>query len=169
MTDEASEPNDEQRQPDTEPEQTGSASSQAASEAGEKAQTVGEAQDDNASDTEPPAGSVVPVRAQARYVRCAPRKARLVMEHIRGKPVDEARSILAHSPRRASRDVLKLLESAIANAENNHALFADDLTIENAYADEGPTLKRYRPRALGRATRIDKRTSHMTITLSTKE
>jgi ribosomal protein L22 len=108
------------------------------------------------------------VRARARYVRHAPRKARLVIDHIRGKDVDQARAILMHTPRAASRDVLKLLDSAIANAENNHDLVADDLKIGKAYVDEGPTLKRYRPRALGRATRIRKRTSHMTIELVSK-
>src|SRR4051794_12071373 len=108
------------------------------------------------------------VRARAKYVRCAPRKARLVIDHIRGKDVDQARAILMHTPRAASRDVLKLLDSAIANAENNHDLVADDLRIGRAYVDEGPTLKRYRPRALGRATRIRKRTSHMTIELVSK-
>ena len=109
------------------------------------------------------------VRARARYVRCAPRKARLVIDHIRGKSVDEARAILRHTPRAASHDVLKVLESAIANAENNHELTADELTVSQAYVDEGPTIKRYQPRALGRATRIRKRTSHMTIGLTTKE
>jgi ribosomal protein L22 len=113
-------------------------------------------------------GTVV-VRAQAKYVRHAPRKARLVVDHIRGKSVDDARAILRHTPRAAAVDVLKLLESAVANAENNHELVADDLVIRKAYVDEGPTLKRYRPRALGRATRIRKRTSHMTIQLSPKE
>ena len=113
-------------------------------------------------------GTVV-VRAQAKYVRHAPRKARLVVDHIRGKSVDEARAILNHTPRAAAVDVLKLLESAVANAENNHELDADDLVIRKVYVDEGPTLKRYRPRALGRATRIRKRTSHMTIQLSPKE
>jgi ribosomal protein L22 len=111
----------------------------------------------------------VRVRAQARYVRTAPRKARLVIQHIRGKQVDDARAILRHTPRGASRDILKLLDSAIANAENNHDLVADDLLVAHAYVDEGPTLKRYRPRALGRATRIRKRTSHMTIELAAKE
>jgi ribosomal protein L22 len=111
----------------------------------------------------------VSVRARAKYVRCAPRKARLVVDHIRGKGVDEARAILSHTPRAASRDVLKLLDSAIANAENNHELVADELRIGKAYVDEGPTLKRYRPRALGRATRIRKRTSHLTIELVAKE
>jgi large subunit ribosomal protein L22 len=113
-------------------------------------------------------GTVV-VRAQAKYVRHAPRKARLVVDHIRGKSVGEARAILNHTPRAAAVDVLKLLESAVANAENNHELDADDLVIRKVYVDEGPTLKRYRPRALGRATRIRKRTSHMTIQLSPKE
>jgi ribosomal protein L22 len=111
----------------------------------------------------------VTVRARAKYVRCAPRKARLVIDHIRGKRVDEARAILLHTQRAASRDVLKLLESAIANAENNHELVADELRVARAYVDEGPTLKRYRPRALGRATRIRKRTSHLTIELAAKE
>jgi ribosomal protein L22 len=111
----------------------------------------------------------VVVRAKARYVRTAPRKARLVVDHIRGKSVDEARAILIHTPRAASRDVLKLLDSAIANAENNHELVADELKIDRVFVDEGPTLKRYRPRALGRATQIRKRTSHMTILLTPKE
>ncbi|HEX8647772.1 MAG TPA: 50S ribosomal protein L22 [Thermoleophilaceae bacterium] len=106
------------------------------------------------------------VRAKARYVRTAPRKARLVIDHIRGKPVEQARALLLTTPRAASRDVLKLLDSAIANAENNHELVADELVVGRAYVDEGPTLKRYRPRALGRATRIRKRTSHMTIELT---
>ncbi len=109
------------------------------------------------------------MRAQAKYVRCAPRKARLVVDHIRGKSIADARAILTHTPRAAARDVLKLLESAVANAENNHELDPDDLVIRKVYVDEGPTLKRYRPRALGRATRIRKRTSHMTIQLSPKE
>ena len=111
----------------------------------------------------------ISVRAQAKYVRCAPRKARLVIEHIRGRSVEDARAILLTTPRAASRDVLKLLDSCVANAENNHELSADELRVEKAYVDEGPTLKRYRPRALGRATRIRKRTSHMTITLTTTE
>jgi ribosomal protein L22 len=111
----------------------------------------------------------VTVRAQAKYVRCAPRKARLVIDHIRGKSVDDARAILATTPRAAARDVLKLLDSAIANAENNHELVADELRIKKVFVDEGPTLKRFQPRAQGRATRIRKRTSHMTILLTTKE
>ena len=109
----------------------------------------------------------VEVRARARYVRSAPRKARLVLQHIRGKPVAEARAILHHTPRAVSRDVLKLLNSAVANAENNYELDPDDLKVSHAYADEGPTIKRWRPRAYGRATRINKRTAHMTILLTT--
>jgi ribosomal protein L22 len=109
------------------------------------------------------------VRAQAKYVRSSARKARLVCEHIRGKGVDEARAILRYTPRAVARDWSKLLESAVANAEHNHELVGDDLRVSEAYADEGPTLKRYRPRAMGRATRIRKRTSHLTIKLTPKE
>jgi ribosomal protein L22 len=111
-------------------------------------------------------GAVV-IRARARYVRSAPRKARLVMDHIRGRPVEQARALLAHTPRAASGDILKLLESALANAEANYELAPDELRVERAFVDEGPIIKRYRPRALGRATRINKRTSHMTIELTT--
>ena len=109
------------------------------------------------------------VRAQAKYVRTSARKARLVCDHIRGKDVAEARAILAFTPRAAAKPWLKLLESAIANAEHNHELVGDELKIAAVHADEGPTLKRYRPRAMGRATRIRKRTSHLTITLTPKE
>jgi ribosomal protein L22 len=109
------------------------------------------------------------VRAQAKYVRSSARKARLVCDHIRGKSVDEARAILALTPRAAARDWSKLLESAVANAENNHELVGEDLYVKVVRADEGPTLKRYRPRAMGRATRIRKRTSHLTILLTPKE
>ena len=114
-----------------------------------------------------PAG--VEVRAQAKYVRTSARKARLVCDHIRGKDVAEARAILAFTPRAAAKDWAKLLESAVANAEHNHELVGEELRIAAVYADEGPTLKRYRPRAMGRATRIRKRTSHLTITLTPKE
>jgi ribosomal protein L22 len=111
----------------------------------------------------------VEVRAQAKYVRTSARKARLVCDHIRGKDVTQARAILAFTPRAAAKDWAKLLESAVANAEHNHELVGEDLKITAVYADEGPTLKRYRPRAMGRATRIRKRTSHLTITLTPKE
>jgi large subunit ribosomal protein L22 len=115
-----------------------------------------------------PDGEIV-VRARARYVRTAPRKARLVMDHIRGKEVEQAQALLRHAPRAVSVDILKLLNSAVANAESGHELGADELRIRKCYVDEGPTIKRYRPRALGRATRINKRTSHMTIELTTSE
>jgi large subunit ribosomal protein L22 len=111
----------------------------------------------------------VVIRARAKYVRSAPRKARLVMDHIRGKRVEQAQAILEHAPRAVSSDILKLLRSAVANAEDAYELGADELTVMRAYVDEGPTIKRYRPRALGRATRINKRTSHMTIELTTTE
>jgi large subunit ribosomal protein L22 len=111
----------------------------------------------------------VTVRATAKFVRSSPRKARLITDHIKGKSVDEARAILAFSPRSVAEDWRKLLESAIANAEHNHDLVGDDLRVLNATADDGPTLKRFRPRAMGRATRIRKRTSHLTITLTPKE
>jgi ribosomal protein L22 len=112
---------------------------------------------------------LVVVRAQAKYVRTSARKARLVCDHIRGKSVQDARAILANTPRAVARDWSKLLESAVANAEHNHELLGDELRIAAVTADEGPTLKRFRPRALGRATRIRKRTSHLTILLTPKE
>ena len=109
------------------------------------------------------------VSAQAKYVRTSARKARLVCDHIRGKDVTEARAILAFTTRGAAEAWMKLLESAVANAEHNHELVGEDLRILSVHADEGPTLKRYRPRAMGRATRIRKRTSHLSITLTPKE
>jgi ribosomal protein L22 len=109
------------------------------------------------------------VRAHAKYVRTSARKARLVCDHIRGKSVEEARAILAHANRDVARDWSKLLESAVANAEHNHELIGDELRIAAVKADEGPTLKRFRPRAMGRATKIRKRTSHLSITLTPKE
>jgi ribosomal protein L22 len=115
-----------------------------------------------------PEAEQVFVRAQAKYVRSSPRKARLVIDHIRGKSVEEARAILSHTPRAAAVPVLKVLESAIANAEHNHELLPEELRIHQVMVDEGPTIKRYRPRALGRATKIRKRTSHITINLTNK-
>ncbi len=109
------------------------------------------------------------VRAQAKYVRSSARKARLVCDHIRGKSVEEARAILALTPRAIARDWSKLLESAVANAEHNHELVGEDLYVKSVHADEGPTIKRFRPRAMGRATRIRKRTSHLTILLTPKD
>jgi len=106
------------------------------------------------------------VSARAKYVRTSARKARMVCGHLRGKSVQEARAILAFTPREVARDWSKLLESAVANAESNHELLGEDLIVREAYADEGPTIKRFRPRAMGRATPIRKRTSHLTITLT---
>ena len=125
----------------------------------DKSESAGEAPRDKAG--------AVAVRAQAKFVRSAPRKARLVMDHIRGKEVAEARAILRHTTRSAATDIAKLLESAVANAENNFELDPEELKIGTAFVDEGPTIKRFRPRAQGRATPIHKRTSHMTITLTT--
>jgi ribosomal protein L22 len=113
-----------------------------------------------------PALENVVVFASARYVRSSARKARLVCVHIRGKSVPEARAILAFAPRGVAKDWAKLLNSAVANAEHNFELIGDELRVKEAYADEGPTLKRFRPRAMGRATPIHKKTSHLTITLT---
>ncbi|MGH2915106.1 MAG: 50S ribosomal protein L22 [Solirubrobacteraceae bacterium] len=109
------------------------------------------------------------VRAQAKYVRSSARKARLVCDNIRGKSVQDARAILALTPRVIARDWSKLLESAVANAEHNHELVGEDLFVMAIHADEGPTIKRFRPRARGRAAKIRKRTSHLTILLTPKD
>ena len=106
------------------------------------------------------------VRAQAKWVRTSARKARLVLDHIRGRSVPEARTILAFTQRAAATDIEKVLRSAVANAEANHGLDGDDLVVEVAYADEGPTLKRWKPRARGRVNRIRKRTCHVTLVLA---
>lgn len=111
----------------------------------------------------------VRVRATAKFVRISPYKARQVADLIRGKDLEDARYITTFSPRGAARVVGKVLESAVANAENNNGLRADDLMVINCYVDEGPTLKRWRPRAMGRATRIRKRTSHITVVLGERE
>ena len=103
------------------------------------------------------------VKAQAKYIRQSPFKVRRVLDLVRGMPVGEAQVLLTHLNRGASDNVAKVLNSAVANAEHNHALDAEELIVAEAFADEGPTLKRFRPRARGRATRIDKRTSHITI------
>jgi large subunit ribosomal protein L22 len=105
------------------------------------------------------------VKAAAKWVRITPRKARLVVEHIRGRTVPEARTMLAFSERAAAREIDKLLRSAVANAEANHNLIGDDLVVKTVYVDEGPTIKRWRARARGRAARIRKRMCHITITL----
>jgi large subunit ribosomal protein L22 len=106
------------------------------------------------------------IRAQARYVHSSARKARLVLEHIRGKSALEAQTILAFQTRAVARDAGKVLKSAIANAETNNGHDAEELVVVTAYADEGPTLKRWRARARGRVNRIRKRTCHITITVS---
>jgi large subunit ribosomal protein L22 len=116
-----------------------------------------------AADKEPDAPVV---RASARYVRVTPRKARLVADQVRGLPVLEARTLLDFSSRGAARDIGKLIASAAANAEANHELVADDLQVAEINVDEGPTLKRWRARARGRATRVDKKTAHVSVALT---
>jgi large subunit ribosomal protein L22 len=105
------------------------------------------------------------VRAIAKWVRTSPRKARLVTEHIRGRSVPEARTVLAFTQRAAAREIEKVLASAVANAEANHGLAGDTLVVSAAYVDQGPTMKRWRPRARGRVNRIRKPTCHITIKL----
>lgn len=109
------------------------------------------------------------VRATSRYVRVAPRKARLVADQVRGLHIDKARALLQFSPRGAAHDIHKLINSAASNAENNHDLIADEMRVAEITVDEGPTLRRYRPRAKGRATPINKRTSHIAVALSPEE
>jgi large subunit ribosomal protein L22 len=109
------------------------------------------------------------VRAQAKHVRESPYKVRRVLDLVRGLPVDEARVVLDFTNRKAAITIKKVLNSAIANAEHNFALDAEELYVQQAYADEGPTLKRWRPRARGRATKIRKRTSHITIVVADHE
>jgi len=118
-----------------------------------------------------PKGKPAPliVRASSRYVRVAPRKARLVADQVRGRQIDDALALLQFSPRGAARDIGKLIESAAANAENNHDLVADEMRVIEITVDEGPTLRRFRPRALGRATPMNKRTSHIAVALSPGE
>ena len=105
------------------------------------------------------------VKAVAKWVRMSPRKARLVVEHIRGRSVPEARTVLAFTQRAAAREIEKVLSSAVANAEANHNLVGDDLVVSAAYVDEGPVMKRWRARARGRAARIQKPTCHITVKL----
>ncbi len=107
-------------------------------------------------------------RAEAKFVRISPRKVRLVMDQIRGKKVEEARGLLLFAPQKGARVLKKVLDSAVANAEQNSSVDVDTLYVKRVYANEGPTLKRFRPRALGRATRIRKRTSHLTVILESK-
>jgi ribosomal protein L22 len=108
----------------------------------------------------------IQVRAQAKWVRMSARKARIVLDHLRGRSVPEARTILAFTPRAAAREIDRVLASAVANAESAHGLDGDELIVLEAYADEGPTLKRWRARARGRVNRIRKRTCHITIVVT---
>ncbi len=112
------------------------------------------------------ASGAQPTRARARYVRVAPRKARRVVDMIRGLPAEQALAVLQFAPQSASEPVYKLLASAMANAEHNDRLDRGALVVSEAYVDEGPTLKRFQPRAQGRAYRIRKRTSHITVAVS---
>jgi large subunit ribosomal protein L22 len=107
-------------------------------------------------------------QARARYVRMTPRKVRRVVDLIRGLPAAEAQAVLRFAPQAASEPVGKVLDSAIANAENNAQLPVDSLVVSEAYVDEGPTLKRFQPRAQGRAYRINKRTSHITVVVESR-
>jgi ribosomal protein L22 len=109
------------------------------------------------------------VKATAKYVRVAPRKARLIADQVRGMHIEQARALLQFSPRGAAQDIHKLINSAAANAENNHDLVGDEMRITTITVDEGPTLRRFRPRALGRATPINKRTSHISVALTPVE
>ena len=106
------------------------------------------------------------VRSQARWVRMSARKARVVLDNVRGRTVPEARTVLAFTPRAAAREIDRVLASAVANAESAHGLDGDELVVLEAYADEGPTLKRWRARARGRASSIHKRTCHITIVVA---
>ena len=106
------------------------------------------------------------VKAHSRYIRQSPYKVRRVLDLVRGLPVEEAEHVLRLTPGAAADPIAKVLKSAVANAEHNHALDADELVVAEAFADEGPTLKRFRPRARGRASKINKRTSHITIVVS---
>lgn len=115
------------------------------------------------------ADNTVEVRAVARYIRVAPRKARLVVDQIRNKSVDKALETLQFSERAAAEPVAKVLRSAVANAENNNGLRSNNLYVKYAYVDEGPTLKRFRPRAKGSASRINKRTSHITVVVAPRK
>ena|SRR5215218_3286893 len=109
------------------------------------------------------------VKAKARYVRIAPRKARLIADQVRGMHIEQARALLEFSPRGAAEPIHKLINSAAANAENNHDLIGDEMRVSSITVDEGPTLRRFRPRAMGRATPINKRTSHIAVALTPVE
>src|SRR4029079_14152818 len=109
------------------------------------------------------------VKASARSVRIAPRKARLIADQVRGMHIESARALLQLSPRGAAHPIHKLIDSAAANAETNHELIGDEMRVASITVDEGPTLRRFRPRAMGRATPINKRTSHIHVALTPAE
>ena len=144
---------------------------------GKKAEAKGESKEDKKAAKKAPAKTAKAkapatppvVRARARYVRVTPRKARLVADQVRGLHIEQALALLQFSPRGAAQDIQKLIESAAANAENNHDLVGDEMRISSITVDEGPTLRRFRPRALGRATPINKRTSHIAVALTPVE
>ncbi|MBN9643949.1 50S ribosomal protein L22 [Corynebacterium mendelii] len=112
--------------------------------------------------------TITSAKAVARFIRVTPFKARRVLDLVRGKSLDEALAILKYAPQAASEPVAKVVQSAAANAENNFGLNRDKLFISEAYADEGPTMRRFRPRAQGRAFHVRKRTSHITVVVSEK-
>lgn len=147
------------------------AETKAAKKSGEKKAPAKAAAKKEPAKKEAPKAKLAPivVRASSRYVRVAPRKARLIADQVRGLQIDRARALLQFSPRSAAQDIGKLIESAAANAENNHDLIADEMRVAEITVDEGPTLRRFRPRALGRATPINKRTSHIAVALSPDE
>jgi ribosomal protein L22 len=135
----------------------------------ETSKKAAKAKKEPAKKAKPKKPVAIVVRASSRYVRVAPRKARLVADQVRGLHIDQARALLQFSPRGAAHDIGKLIESAASNAENNHDLVADEMRVAEITVDEGPTLKRFRPRALGRATPIHKRTSHIAVALSPED
>ncbi len=112
---------------------------------------------------------MVEAKAQVKYVRISPRKVERVLDHIRGKQIDEALAILRYLPHKGARITEKLIDSAVANAENNHDMMKEDLYIDKIYANQGPTLKRYKPRAQGRADLIRKRSTHISVVLKEKQ
>ncbi len=149
----------------TEPKKTSKAKKEPAKPAKKQA-----AKKEPAKKAAPQAPATPPVvKASARYVRIAPRKARLIADQVRGMHIEKARALLQFSPRGAAQPIHKLINSAAANAENNHDLIGDEMRVASITVDEGPTLRRFRPRAMGRATPINKRTSHIAVALTPVE
>jgi len=136
-----------------------------------KAEAKGKAKEPAKKAKKAPAKPAAPpvVKAKARYVRIAPRKARLIADQVRVMDIESARALLQFSPRGAAHPIHKLINSAAANAENNHDLVGDEMRVSSITVDEGPTLRRFRPRAMGRATPINKRTSHIAVALTPVE